>query len=31
LPLPPAKAAPCVLGLLGQARPRMYAARKAVI
>jgi hypothetical protein len=31
LPLPPAKAAPCVLGLLGHARPRAHAAGKAVI
>ncbi len=31
LPLPPAKAAPCVLDLLGQARPRAHVAGKAVI
>jgi hypothetical protein len=29
--LPPAKAAPCVLALLGQARLRAHAAGKAVI
>jgi hypothetical protein len=26
LPLPPAKAAPCVLDLLGQARPQLHLA-----
>jgi hypothetical protein len=31
LSLPPAKAAPCVLGLLGHARPQVHAAGKAVI
>ena len=31
LPLQPAKAAPCVLGLLCHARPRTHAAGKAVI
>jgi len=31
LRLQPANAAPCVLGLLGHARPEAHAARKAVI
>ncbi len=31
LPLQPAKAAPCVLGLLGHARPQAHAAMKEVI
>jgi hypothetical protein len=31
LPLPPAKAAPCVLDLLGQARPQAHLARKSTI
>jgi hypothetical protein len=31
LPLQPAKAAPCVLDLLGHARPQAYAAMEAVI
>jgi hypothetical protein len=31
LPLPPAKASPYVLDLLGQVRPRAHAAGKAAI
>lgn len=31
LPLQPAKAAPCVLDLLGHSRPQAYVAMKAVI
>jgi len=31
LPLPPAKAAPCVLDLLDQPRPQAHLARKAGI
>lgn len=31
LPLPPAKAAPCVLDLLGQARPQAHLAKKPTI
>jgi len=31
LPLAPPKAAPCVLDLLGHARPQAHAAMKAVI
>jgi hypothetical protein len=31
LPLAPPKAAPCVLDLLGYARPQAHAAMKAVI
>jgi hypothetical protein len=31
LPLPPAKAAPCVLDLLGQSRPQAHLAVKAAI
>jgi hypothetical protein len=31
LPLQPAKAAPCVLDLLGHARPQSHAATKPVI
>ena len=31
LPLQPAKAAPCVLDLLGHARPQAHAATKPVI
>jgi hypothetical protein len=31
LPLPPAKAAPCLLDLLGHARPQAHAAAEVVI
>jgi hypothetical protein len=31
LPLPPAKAAPCALDLLGQPRPQAHAAMASVI
>lgn len=31
LPLPPAKAAPCVLDLLGQARPQSHLAMEPTI
>jgi hypothetical protein len=31
LPLPPAKAAPCVLDLLGQARPQSHLAVETTI
>jgi hypothetical protein len=31
LPLPPAKAAPCVLDLLGQARPQSHLAMELLI
>jgi hypothetical protein len=31
LPLPPAKAAPCVLDLLGQARPQSHLAVESTI
>jgi hypothetical protein len=31
LPLPPAKAAPCVLDLLGQSRPQAHAVMTPVI
>jgi len=31
LPLQPAKAAPCVLDLLGQSRPQAHLAVKAII
>jgi hypothetical protein len=31
LPLPPAKAAPCVLDLLGHARPQSHVAVKSTI
>jgi hypothetical protein len=31
LPLPSAKAAPCVLDLLGQSRPQVHAAMESLI
>jgi len=31
LPLPPAKAAPCVLDLLGQSRPQSHLAMESTI
>jgi hypothetical protein len=30
-PLPPAKASPCVLDLLGHARPQVHAAAESII